>query len=357
MLPAALMRQRSTFDLAGTEARLEELRVDASAPGLWDTPDVARRVTARLSRAESDIKRFEDLEGRIEDAETLFEMATEEKDESVGREAAKEVAVISSELDALELRSLLGGDFDETDAILSIHPGAGGTDSADWADTLLRMYMRWCERTGYSVELNEYLEGDEAGLKSGTITVHGDYAYGKLLGEKGVHRLVRISPFDSSARRHTAFAAVDVVPVVEDVEVEIRDDDLKIDTFRSSGAGGQHVNVTDSAVRITHQPSGIIVSCQNQRSQIQNRAKAMEILRARLAERMRQERDAELAGIRGEQKDVAFGSQIRNYVLHPYQQVKDLRSGFETGNVSAILDGDIDKLVESVLQWRRGSAG
>lgn len=301
---------------------------------------------------------FANLEQRIEDAGILLELAESEDDSATLAEAEGELAELARELDRLELRSLLGGEFDKSDAIVSIHPGAGGTDSADWADMLLRMYMRWCERSGLKVELDEYQEAEEAGLKSGTITVSGLYAYGKLAGEKGVHRLVRISPFDSNARRHTAFAAVDVVPVVEDdSEIDIRDEDLKIDTFRSSGAGGQHVNVTDSAVRITHLPTGVVVSCQNERSQLQNRAKAMEILRSRLADRMRAERDAELAALRGEQKEVAFGSQIRNYVLHPYQQVKDLRSGWESGNINAVLDGDLDRLIESVLRWRRSGSG
>lgn len=297
---------------------------------------------------------FAALEQRIEDAETLLELGEVEGDASALEEAQGELLALAEEMDRLELRSLLGGEFDKSDAIVSIHPGAGGTDSADWADMLLRMYMRWCERSGLEVELEEYQEAEEAGLKSGTITVSGPYAYGKLLGEKGVHRLVRISPFDSNARRHTAFAAVDVIPVVEDdAEIEIREEDLKIDTYRSSGAGGQHVNVTDSAVRITHLPTGIVVSCQNQRSQLQNRAKAMEILKSRLADRLRMEREAELAALRGEQKEVAFGSQIRNYVLHPYQQVKDLRSGWETGNINAVLDGDLDGVIESVLRQRR----
>lgn len=350
-------RQRSTFDLAGTEARLADLRDRASAPDLWDDQAAARKVTGRLARAEADVKLFSELAQRIEDAATLLELAREEDDDASRAEAESELDAIGVELDALELRSLLGSEFDESDAIVSIHPGAGGTDSADWADMLLRMYLRWCERAGFTAELDDYQEGDEAGLKSATVTVRGPYAYGKLVGEKGVHRLVRISPFDSNARRHTAFAAVDVIPVVEDdVDVEIRDEDLKIDTYRSSGAGGQHVNVTDSAVRITHLPTNIVVSCQNERSQIQNRAKAMDILRARLAAHARQEREAELAEIRGEQKDVAFGSQIRSYVLHPYQQVKDVRTGFETGNIDAVLDGAIDPLIESVLRWKRSSA-
>lgn len=308
--------------------------------------------------AEDDVTMFASLERRIEDAETLLELGEAEGDAAALEEAQGELVALADEMDRLELRSLLGGEFDKTDAIVSIHPGAGGTDSADWADMLLRMYMRWCERSGLKVELDEYQEAEEAGLKSGTITVSGPYAYGKLLGEKGVHRLVRISPFDSNARRHTAFAAVDVVPVVEDdAEIEIRDEDLKIDTYRSSGAGGQHVNVTDSAVRITHLPSGIVVSCQNQRSQLQNKAKAMEILRSRLADKIRLEREADLAALRGEQKEVAFGSQIRNYVLHPYQQVKDLRSSWESGNINAVLDGDLDGVIESVLRQRRsGSA-
>jgi len=284
----------------------------------------------------------------------LYELATEEHDLEALKEAASLVEEVERQIANLELETLFTGEFDDRDAILSIHPGAGGTDSADWADMLLRMYLRWADRSGMRYDVNEYQEGEEAGLKSATVTISGPHAYGKLVGERGVHRLVRISPFDAGARRHTSFAAVDVIPVVEeDSEVEIDDEDLKIETFRSSGHGGQHVNVTDSAVRITHIPTGIVVSCQNERSQIQNRAKAFQILRARLAELRRRQREEEMAKIRGEQKQVAFGSQIRSYVLHPYRQVKDARTGVETSSVEQVLDGDIDMFIEAYLKARR----
>ncbi len=308
----------------------------------------------RLSDAKSSVERIEGIAQEIADARTLYELAVEEHDLESLREVASLIESSERSIENLELESLFSGEFDDRDAILSIHPGAGGTDSADWADMLLRMYLRWADRSGLRYEINEYQEGEEAGLKSATVTFSGPYAYGKLEGERGVHRLVRISPFDAGARRHTSFAAVDVIPAVdEDTEIEISEDDLKIETFRSSGHGGQHVNVTDSAVRMTHLPTGIVVSCQNERSQIQNRAKALEILKARLAELQRRQKEEEKAKLRGEQKQVAFGSQIRSYVLHPYRQVKDLRTGVETSSVDEVLDGDIDRFIEAYLRWKR----
>ncbi len=338
--------------------RLGALEADASRPDLWDNPDEARKVTSEMSRVRDDVEVFDALAQRVEDAETLFEMAKEEGDDSFEAEIDEAVADIRRRLDELELRSLFAGEYDEHDAVVDIHAGEGGTDAQDWANMMLRMYLRWAERRGFEVELDEVQPGQEAGLTSATFIVRGRYAYGLLQSERGVHRLVRISPFDAQARRHTAFASFNLVPFVEEAgdQVEIEEKDLRIDTYRSSGAGGQHVNVTDSAVRITHLPTGTVVACQNERSQHQNKARAMQILAAKLADRQRAEREAELAAISGEQRDVAWGSQIRSYVLQPYQQVKDLRSGHEVGNVEGVLDGDIDGFVESYLRWRREQA-
>ena len=334
--------------------RLAELEVEASRPDLWDDPDAARLVTSELARCKDDVDLVGGLEGQCSDLETLAELAREEGDESVEGEIAAGIAALAGELDRLELRALFTGEHDERDAICEVHSGAGGTDAADWAQMLLRMYTRWAERRGFDVGIDEVQPGTEAGISSATFVVKGRYAYGMLQGERGVHRLIRISPFDANARRQTAFASLDCVPALEAAEEpDIDPTELRIDTYRSSGAGGQHVNVTDSAVRITHLPTGVVVSCQNERSQIQNKARAMQILAARLAERAREERARELAQISGEKRDVAFGSQIRTYTLAPYRLVKDERTRHESGNVDAVLDGDLDEFVESFLQWRR----
>lgn len=310
-------------------------------------------VTRELSRAEATVRRIEELERALDDAEVLVQLGVEERDAETLAEAERELRRVATDLGRLERETLFFGEYDDRPAIVTVHAGAGGVDAQDWADMLFRMYTRYLERSGLDFEVDEYQPGEEAGIKSATVTVRGDHAYGLLEGERGVHRLVRISPFDANARRHTAFAAVDVVPEVEVEEVEIDPDDLRIETFRSQGAGGQHVNVTDSAVRITHVPTGIVVSCQAERSQMQNRARAMQILAARLAERARQEQEEELAAIRGEQTEAAWGRQIRSYVLQPYQLVKDLRTGLEVGNVQAVLDGDLDPFIDAYLQWRR----
>ena len=285
----------------------------------------------------------------------MLELLEEEEDEEAARELKEEVEAISQDLDKLELKLMLGGKRDRNNAILSIHPGAGGTESQDWASMLLRMYQRWAERKGYKVEVLDLLPGDEAGIKSATLLVSGDYAYGYLKAESGVHRLVRISPFDANKRRHTSFASVSVIPEIEDeVDVEIKDEDLRIDTFRAGGPGGQHVNRTDSAVRIVHLPTGITVQCQSERSQHRNRELAMKVLKARLYEYYRQKQEEELAKLRGERKDIAFGNQIRSYVFHPYKLVKDLRTGVETGNVDAVMDGEIDIFIEAYLKENIG---
>src|SRR5438309_7439429 len=342
------------LDLAGRRARLAELEEEASRAGLWDDPDTARIVTTELSRVKDDVDELEGLRRRLSDAETLSELAREEADESVEPELAQAVAELDRRLDQLELRSLFSGEHDERDAVCEIHSGAGGTDSQDWAEMLLRMYLRWAERKGFAVELDEVSPGQEAGITSATFIVRGRYAYGLLSGERGVHRLVRISPFDANARRHTGFSSFDCVPFLEDAtdEVEIDEKDLRIDTYRSSGAGGQHVNVTDSAVRITHLPTGIVVSCQNERSQHQNKARAMQILAAKLAERQREERRAQLDEISGPTTQASWGTQIRNYVLHPYQLVKDHRTKEQVGDINRVLDGDIDQFIKSYLMKR-----
>ncbi|MCZ7534760.1 MAG: peptide chain release factor 2 [Acidimicrobiia bacterium] len=348
---------RAYLRIDDMQLRLAALEEEASLPGLWDDPAAARRVTMELARVKDDIDLVQGLEGRASDIETLVELALEEDEDSVEGEITAEVARLSADLDTLELRALFSGEHDERDAICEVHSGAGGTDAQDWAEMVLRMITRWAQRRGFEIELDELSPGQEAGITSATFTVKGRYAYGMISGEKGVHRLIRISPFDANARRQTAFASLDAVPALDVAEVpEIEEKDLRIDTYRSSGAGGQHVNVTDSAVRITHLPTGTVVSCQNQRSQLQNRAKAMEILGARLAARQREERRKEMEALSGEKRDVAFGSQIRTYTLAPYQLVKDERTRYETGNVQAVLDGDIDAFIESWLQWRRQHA-
>ncbi|HEX3393647.1 MAG TPA: peptide chain release factor 2 [Acidimicrobiales bacterium] len=349
----------AALDIEGKRTRLVELEKSASDPGLWDDPDAARALTTEMSRVKDDIDLVDALDGRLSDTQLLFEMGRDEGDDSVGPELESAMASLVRDLDALELRSLYTGEHDEGDAVCEVHSGAGGTDSQDWAEMLLRMYLRWAERRGFEVELDEVSAGTEAGITSATFIVRGRYAYGLLSSEKGVHRLVRISPFDAQSRRHTAFASFDAVPFFEEVsaEVDIDEKDLRVDTYRSSGAGGQHVNVTDSAVRITHLPTGIVVSCQNQRSQHQNKAVAMQILAAKLAERARQDRRKELDALSGEQREVTWGSQIRSYVLAPYQLVKDLRTDHETGNINAVLDGDLDAFMESFLRWRRRTGG
>ena len=343
-------------------ARRAELEEEAARPDLWNDPDMARAVTKELGRVVADLEQLEGLRSALGDAEALRELTTESAaagspDDALEGELTETVDSLGSRLAALELQSLFSGEYDELDAVCEVHAGAGGTDAQDWTEMLLRMYQRWAERRGFSVEVDEATEGQEAGLLSATFIVHGRFAYGMLATERGVHRLVRMSPFDSQHRRQTSFASMDVTPFLEDVsaEVEIDEKDLRIDTYRSSGAGGQHVNKTDSAVRLTHLPSGIVVSCQNERSQHQNKAKALQILGAKLAERARAERRAELDALSGERVDNAWGNQIRSYVMAPYQLVKDLRTNRETGNVDAVMDGDLDAFMEAELHRQRES--
>ena len=336
-------------------ARLPQLETEAGRPDLWDDQDRARQVNEELSAVTDDLGAHDRLLARIEDAETLFEMAREEADDSLEPEIEETVAEIASALSRMELRSLFSGEYDEHDAICELHSGEGGADASDWANMLLRMYLRWAEQHGFQAEVEAVTEGTEAGISSATFLVRGRYAYGWLRSEHGVHRLVRMSPFNAQGKRQTAFAALEVVPLLDDAEtdVEVDEKDLRIDVYRSSGAGGQHVNVTDSAVRITHVPTGIVVSCQNERSQHQNKDRCMTMLKAKLADMERQKREEELDSIRGEQRSVGFGSQIRSYVLQPYQMVKDLRSEFEVGQVDAVLDGDLDPFMEAFLGWQR----
>jgi peptide chain release factor 2 len=353
-LRARLGEARGFLDLEGKAGELDELRQQASSPGLWDDPDEARRVSQRLSRIEALFDKVEGLGDQIDDAEVLLELAEEAGDEESRQEAVQQLAQVDGVLNELEMESLFFDEYDEADAILSVHAGAGGVDAQDWAEMLARMYQRYLSDRGFSVTTEEVTDGEEAGIKSATFTVRGDRAYGNLESEKGVHRLVRISPFDSNARRHTSFAGVDVVPDLgEAAEVDIDEDDLRIDTYRSQGAGGQHVNTSDSAVRITHLPTGIVVQCQNERSQLQNKNRAMAMLRAKLAERARLERQAHIDSIRGEQGEAAWGRQVRSYVLQPYQMAKDLRTDHEVGNVQGVLDGDLQGFVEAYLRWRR----
>jgi peptide chain release factor 2 len=351
------MTPGGSFDVSGKESELAELRQQAADPNLWNDQERALAITKKLAAHERIIDLVDGIEQTLEDVEVLIELGVEEDDRASLDEAAASLNGIESTLARLERETLFFGPYDDHAAIVSIHAGAGGVDAQDWADMLFRMYLRYLERSELSFEVDEYQVGDEAGIKSATITVSGDHAYGSFESERGVHRLVRISPFDANSRRHTAFAGVDVIPEVDVEAVEINPDDLRIDTFRSSGAGGQHVNKTDSAVRITHIPTGIVVSCQAERSQIQNRARAMHLLAARLAERARHEQQAEVDAVRGDQTEAGWGRQIRSYVLQPYQMVKDLRTDFEVGNIQGVLDGDLDPFIDEYLQWRRTEAG
>ena len=338
-------------------ARRPQLETEMGRPDLWDDPDVARKVQTELASVMDDLDTYDGLLRKVEDAETLFELGQEEGDDSVEGEIVATIEAVRVRLDDLERRSLFTEQYDTYDAVCEIHSGAGGTDAQDWAEMLLRMYRRWAEDHGLTLEVESVSEGQEAGLLSAEFVVKGRYAFGMLKAERGTHRLVRISPFDNNARRQTAFAGLTVVPLIEDDgEITIDEKDLRIDVYRSSGAGGQHINTTDSAVRITHLPTGVVVSCQVERSQIQNRERAMQALRAKLADRQRQERDEKLNALAGEKKKVEWGSQIRSYVLQPYQMVKDERTGHQTSSVEAVLDGDVQPFIDAYLQWQRAES-
>jgi peptide chain release factor 2 len=319
-----------------------------SAPGFWDKPETAQEVGRKRARVEKRIASGEEILNKDSELDVLLELQRE--GEPVDAEIDEVMAQLETEITAIEMTMKLSGEHDERDVILAIHPGAGGTESQDWAEMLLRMYLRYAERKGWSAEIVDYQSGEEAGLKSATVMVRGDYAYGYMKSEHGVHRLVRISPFDAAKRRHTSFASVYVYPDIdEEIQIEINDKDLRVDTYRSSGAGGQHVNVTDSAVRITHLPSGIVVTCQNERSQHKNRDVAMKLLRSKLYQLEVDKRQEDQEKLEGEKKDIAFGSQIRSYVMQPYQMIKDLRTGYEVGDVQRVMDGDLDGFVEAYL--------
>ncbi|HEU4527311.1 MAG TPA: peptide chain release factor 2 [Actinomycetota bacterium] len=359
-LAERLAHAKEFLDVDGRRAQAAELERQASDPSLWDDPARGQELTTRLSRLRAEIERFDHLQRRLEDARAMDELLAAETDREMETDLARALEDLERDFGKLELATLLAGEFDANDAVATLHAGAGGTESQDWAEMLLRMYLRWAERTSMDVEVDEVQYGDEAGIKSSTFIVHGTNAYGLLSAERGVHRLVRISPFDAAKRRHTSFASLDVIPLLEEAQEEdlaIPEDDLRIDVYRSSGPGGQSVNTTDSAVRITHLPTGIAVACQNERSQLQNRAVAMRILKARLAERMREEQQERLENLRGERKGIDFGSQIRSYVLAPYRLVKDHRTNLEIGDVDRVLDGDLEDLIEAELRRRtEGSA-
>ncbi len=350
-LHATMDSVRSVTDLEGLALRIADLEKQASAPNLWDDPDKAQVVTSELSRANSERDRVLEMDGRIEDLETLVEMATEEADQATMDEAQRELVTLKKDIGELEVRTLLSGEYDERAAVVTIRSGAGGVDAADFAEMLMRMYLRWAERHDYPTKVMDTSYAEEAGLKSATFEVNVPYAFGHLNVEGGTHRLVRISPFDNQGRRQTSFAAVEVIPLIEsDDSVEIPENDIKVDVFRSSGPGGQSVNTTDSAVRMTHLPTGIVVSMQNEKSQIQNRAAALRVLQSRLLLQRKAEEAAVKKEMAGDVK-ASWGEQMRSYVLNPYQMVKDLRTDYETGNPSAVFDGDIDGFIEAGIRW------
>ncbi|MGI6238702.1 MAG: peptide chain release factor 2 [Christensenellales bacterium] len=340
-----------SLDIERLRDELIEHQEDMASPGFWDEMARATKVSADAHRAESKISHYEGLIARAEDIEVMMELAQDENDRAMAEEVRAELEGMKEELEALRLTTLLTGEYDARNCILSLHAGAGGTEAQDWAGMLYRMYSRYAERMGFSIKEIDRLDGDEAGIKSVSFELTGDYAYGYLKCERGVHRLVRISPFDSNARRHTSFASLDVSPVIEDDgEIEIKPEEIRIDTYRASGAGGQHVNRTDSAVRITHLPTGIVVQCQNERSQIQNKETCFRWLRARLAELREQQRQEQMGDIKGEMKKIEWGSQIRSYVFQPYKLVKDLRTGHEAGDVEAVMDGKLEGFITAYLQ-------
>ncbi|HEX6336558.1 MAG TPA: peptide chain release factor 2 [Jiangellaceae bacterium] len=341
------------LDPARMREEVAELEAQSAAPNLWDDVERAQRVTSKLSYLQAELRKVTDLRQRIDDLEVLVELADEEDDADAAKEVERELDEVARLVSELEVRTLLSGEYDQRDAVVTIRAEAGGVDAADWAEMLMRMYLRWAERSGYNTEVYDTSYAEEAGIKSATFVVHAPYAYGTLSVEQGTHRLVRISPFDNQGRRQTSFAGVEVLPVVEQTDhIDVPESDIRVDVFRSSGPGGQSVNTTDSAVRITHLPTGIVVSCQNEKSQLQNKASAMRVLQAKLLERKRQEERAAMDALKGDAGS-SWGNQMRSYVLHPYQMVKDLRTEYEVGNPQAVLDGDIDAFLESAIRWRR----
>ncbi|MCV7129320.1 peptide chain release factor 2 [Mycolicibacterium vanbaalenii] len=351
-LDATLTTVERVIDVDGLRGRIEQLEKDASDPQLWDDQARAQKVTSDLSHAQGELRRIEELRGRLEDLPVLYELAAEEGGSDEVAEADAELTKLREDIEAMEVRTLLSGEYDEREALVTIRSGAGGVDAADWAEMLMRMYIRWAEQHKYPVEVFDTPYAEEAGIKSATFAVHAPYAYGNLSVEQGTHRLVRISPFDNQNRRQTSFADVEVLPVTETTDhIEIPEGDVRVDVYRSSGPGGQSVNTTDSAVRLTHIPTGIVVTCQNEKSQLQNKVSAMRVLQAKLLERKRLEERAEMDALKGDGGS-SWGNQMRSYVLHPYQMVKDLRTEYEVGNPSAVLDGDIDGFLEAGIRWR-----
>jgi peptide chain release factor 2 len=352
-LKAKLASVEAVLDPDTMRKEADGLRVRAADPTLWEDQEQAQAVTRRLAYLDGELIRLDRLGQQLDDTSVMFELAESEHDEPTRVEALRDLAVLRREMSQLEIRTLLSGEYDSREALVSINAQAGGADAADWAEGLQRIYLRWAERHGYQTEVYDTSYAEEAGIKSTTFAIKAPYAYGTLRGEHGTHRMVRISKYDNQGRRQTSFAGVDVIPVVQQADhIEIPDDEMRIDVFRSSGPGGQGVNTTDSAVRITHLPTGIVVSCQNERSQIQNRASAMAVLQAKLLERKREEQAAKMAELRG-QNTTSWGTQIRNYVLHPYQNIKDVRTGVETGNTAAVMDGEIDEFIEAEIRWLR----
>lgn len=354
-IDSTLVSIEKVLDLPKLHQQLAILEKEAGVPNLWDDPDHAQKITSRLSRVQAEINKLTSLRRRVEDLPILFELAASEPEGSALIDAERELDAAKKSIGELEVQTLLNGEYDDRDALITIRSEAGGVEAADWAEMIMRMYLRYCERHSFPVDVLETSYAEEAGIKSTTFRVSAPYAYGTLSVEQGTHRLVRISPFDSQSRRHTSFAGVEVVPVVEQSDhVEIDEKEVRVDVYRSSGPGGQGVNTTDSAVRLTHIPTGIVVSCQNERSQIQNKATAMAVLQSKLLERRRQEEVAKMDALRGDNSG-SWGNQMRSYVLAPYQMVKDLRTNFETGNTSAVLNGEIDDFIEAGIRWRRSS--
>lgn len=340
------------FDLDALEADIADYEYQMSQPDFWDDNEVAQEVIQKLNSSKETYQTISSLEEQVEELTMALELYNETKDEEMYQEAEELTEALSKAIDSYEIMLLLSGEYDKNDAILEIHPGAGGTESQDWGSMLLRMYQRYADHKGFSVEVLDYQAGDEAGIKSVVLEIKGHNAYGLLKSEKGVHRLVRISPFDSNARRHTSFASIEVTPLIDQsVEIDINPDDIRIDTYRASGAGGQHVNKTDSAVRITHIPTGVVTQSQAQRSQLQNREQAMKLLKSKLHQLEVEQKAKELAEIKGDQKEIGWGSQIRSYVFHPYSMVKDHRTNYEVGNTDKVMDGDLDDFIDAYLKW------
>ena len=351
-LDTTLTTVERVLDVEGLRSRIHNLEEAASDPKLWDDQSRAQKVTSELSHTQSELRRVEELRQRVDDLPVMYELAAEEGGEDDLADADGELAKLREDIQGLEVRTLLSGEYDQREAVVTIRSGAGGIDAADWAEMLMRMYIRWAEKHDYGVEVFDTSYAEEAGIKSATFAVHAPYAYGTLSVEQGTHRLVRISPFDNQSRRQTSFADVEVLPVVDTADhIEIPDGDVRVDVYRSSGPGGQSVNTTDSAVRLTHVPTGIVVTCQNEKSQLQNKVSAMRVLQAKVLERKRLEERAEMDALKGDGGS-SWGNQMRSYVLHPYQMVKDLRNDYEVGNPTAVLDGDIDGFLEAGIRWR-----